>query len=139
MLQEAPVLRVDTLFHGLEPTRTVLVNHRRDQVPDLGTYPIGLNHERRGVVYFKESSRCLSRDGWTKRPEVLSELDALVQSVFHVLAARIREDTAIPQCAGTKLHASLEPPDNTAAGQVFGSLLDELVMVLLAVLDAGIL
>ena len=69
-----------------------------------------------GIVGFEESPRRFRKHRRAERPERLAELDARVQRVLHVGAARIGEDAAAPERARAELHAPLEPADDLAVG-----------------------
>ena len=89
---------------------------------------VGLHHERRRIVGLEVLAGRFGEHRRAERAERLAELDALVQGVLHVRAARVGEDAAAAQRARAELHAALEPADDLAVGQLARGAVDQLAL-----------
>ena len=67
------------------------------------------------------------KDGGRKRSKGLTELDALVEVVFHLITGRIRQDRPVPQGSWPPLESPLDPADDPAFGDVRRGTLDKVV------------
>ena len=115
-LQQLPVQRIHVPLHGLQPAGAVLVRDRRNPLALLRLDLVRLHHERRRVVGLEILAGGFRQHRRTERAERLAELDAAVENVLHVLAARIGQDAAVPERARSELHPALEPADDLAVG-----------------------
>src|SRR5262245_21264039 len=74
-------------------------------------------HERRVLVDSEIACDVFSEDRGSKWSKLFAELDCPIDSILDLRVSRIPKDRAVPQCAWTKLHAALEPPNDLSCGE----------------------
>src|SRR5260370_377869 len=110
----------------------------RDAIPPARFDLVGHHHEWRRIICLKVIAGTLRQDGGAERPEWLAILDAAVQDILHVVAARVGEDATIAEGARTEFHASLEPSDHLPLSNLIRRAGDQLILIQLVPACAGL-
>ena len=128
MLDQLPVQRRVLLVNRLQAAGPIHVRDRRD-VGLLGRQNVvHLNHERIRIGLIKVVASRLLQDRRRKRPELLAMLDAGIQDVLHIGAARIGDNAAIAKRPRSPFHPALKPAQHVAVSHNFGCALNQRVL-----------
>src|SRR5580704_7214187 len=109
---ERVVTRIRLAGDGLQAAGAVDVRWRGNFVALLGFHGVREGHKRRWIRFLKPLASFFGEDRRCERPENFAMLDAAIESVFHLGAARIGYDAAIAERAGSPFSAALEPAEN---------------------------
>src|SRR5215207_490461 len=106
---ELVVPRVHLARDGLQAARAVNVRDRGYLGAPLLPHLVDHQHRRRGVRLLEVVADALFENGRREGAEGLALLDALVEDLLHVGAARVYYDGAVAEGARAELHPPLEP------------------------------
>src|SRR5579864_9111686 len=127
--QQFPEARVRFTLHGLQAASSIRVRYGRDSAALIGLDVVRLDHERRGLAGREVIAGGLREDRRAERAKCFAMLNAAVQNIFHLYAARVGQDAAVAERARSKLHASLKPARDFSSSQCVGGLVNERVFI----------
>src|ERR1019366_2657072 len=96
LVNQLPIPWIHLAFHRLEPSGSVPVRHRWNPLALLWLDLVCHHHEWRWVVCLEILAYPFRQNRRAERPEWLTVLDAAVENLFHILAARVRENASVP-------------------------------------------
>src|ERR1700678_3688822 len=114
MFEQSPKLRIDALFHEMQPDNISGQNEGFRQTFHIRAHARYGTHRTAKLRTLEISGSILFRDGERKRPEPFPVLDEIVEIFFYVGRPRRSQHAAFSQRARTELCRALEPGDNLA-------------------------
>src|ERR1700733_10005278 len=112
------------------------MSRRWDYRAFVRAHRIGKRHEWRRVRPFEKFADSFFSDGRCERTEYLAVFNAAIQNFLHLGSARVRQDAAIAQRAGSPLRRTLKPADDFSGGDMPRAFIDQRSLIERCYFDA---